>query len=172
MTAHTPGGAAVVRAALLPARALSQPTPLPGVAFAAGFQPGGQQLFALDLRSTPIGEFPSNLGFSTGIMEVVLKNGVRMLKASARSKILIPLPQVLPRDFTVEFDLIPKGCCNEPDLSLEGTAAIDQGPGSAHLLWQADGSLGVVGGAQNDSDQAVYLAALRISTNAPPPPTP
>ena len=25
-------------------------------------------------------------------------------------------------------------------------------------------------GAENDTDQAVYLAALRIATNAPPPP--
>ena len=142
---------------LMPGRGSAQPTPPPGVAFGAGFQPGGQQLFALDLRSTPIGEFPSNLGFSTGIMEVVLKNGVRMLKASAASAFLIRLPQVLPRDFTVEFDLIPKGCCNEPDLSFEGTPTIDQGVASAHILWQAEGisNLMVIGGASDNYESPI-----------------
>ena len=155
-----------------------------------------------------------------------------MFKASKPTELLVSLVEKLPRDFTVELELVPKECCPPPDLTLEGTAAIDQGPGSAHLLWQADGSLGVVGGAQdnyespmpddfkvtvpgtpthvslsfegntiklytngrrlytlsrafvrgkllrislgaqNDTDQAVYLAGLRIATNAPPPPTP
>ncbi|HSE53168.1 MAG TPA: hypothetical protein VLB00_13325, partial [Gemmatimonadales bacterium] len=117
---------------LMPGRGWAQPTTPPsGVAFSAGFQPGGQQLFALDLRSTPVGEFPISLGFLDGTMEVVLKNGVRMLKASAASAFLITLPQVLPQDFTVEFALVPKACCNPHDLSIEGTRTINQDIASA-----------------------------------------
>ena len=144
-------GRLIALAILLPSSASGQPaTPPAGVAFSAGFQPGGQQLFALDLRGTPIGEFPTNLEFRNGTMEVVLKNGVRMLKASAASEFVITLPQVLPQDFTLEFDLIPKAGGPPPDLSLEGTPRINQGEASAHLLWQADGYLAVIGGAQDN----------------------
>ena len=131
--------------------ALGQPPrPPSGVAFAAGFQPGSQQLFALDLSGTPVGDFPTSLKLLNGNVEVVLKNGVRMLKASAASEFVISLPQVLPQDFTLEFDLIPKSCCPPPDLSIEGTPRINQGEGSAHLLWQLDGYLAVIGGAQDN----------------------
>ena len=144
-------GRLIAIAILLPSSASGQPaTPPAGVAFSAGFQAGGQQLFALDLRGTPVGEFPTNLEFRTGTMEVVLKNGVRMLKASAASEFVITLPQVLPQDFTLEFDLIPKAGGPPPDLSLEGTPRINQGEASAHLLWQADGYLAVIGGAQDN----------------------
>jgi hypothetical protein len=135
---------------MLPDRALSQPTPPPGVAFAAGFQPGSRQLFALDLSGTPVGESPSSIKLLKGNLEVVIQGGVRMLKASSASEFLVTLAQVLPADFTLEFDLIPKSCCPPPDLTFEGTPTINQGPGSAHLLWQADGYLGVVGGAQDN----------------------
>ena len=127
----------------------AQPTPPPGVAFGAGFQPGSQTLFALDLSSTPVGESPANLKLSRGNLEVVLQGGGRVLKATSASEFLITLPQVLPQDFTLEFDLIPKAGGPPPDLSFEGTPTINQGAGSAHLLWQTD-YLAVIGGAQDN----------------------
>jgi hypothetical protein len=139
-----------VFAAWLPDRAASQPTPPAGVAYAAGFQPGGQQLFLLDLSGTPVGEVPTTIKPLRGNVEVVLQGGMRMLKASSASEFLITLPQVLPQDFTLEFDLVPKRCCPPPDLSFEGTPTVNQGSASAHLLWQADGYLAVVGGAQDN----------------------
>ena len=74
-----------------------------------------------------------------GNLEVALKNGVPMLKASALSEFRIALPpgQVLPRDFTLEFDLVPKRGSNPQDLSFEGTPTINQDVGSAHVLWHA-----------------------------------
>jgi len=75
-----------------------------------------------------------------------------MLKASVSSEFLITLPQgqVLPPDFTLEFDLVPKACCNPQDLSFEGTPTINQGAGSAHVLWDSDGYLAVIGGGPNN----------------------
>jgi hypothetical protein len=131
----------------------SQPTPPAGVAYAAGFQPGGQQLFLLDLNGTPVGEVPTTIKPLRGNVEVVLQGGMRMLKASSASEFLITLPQVLPQDFTLEFDLVPKTGGPPPDLSIEGTPTINQGVGSAHLLWQADGYLAVIGGAQDNYEQ-------------------
>ena len=131
----------------VPTSVAGQPTPPPGVAFGAGFQPGSQQLFALALGGTPVGEVPSTLQVLRGNVEVVRQGGGRVLKASTTSEFLITLSQVLPQDFTLEFDLIPKGSGGPPpDLSVEGTPAINQGAGSAHLLWQTD-YLAVIGGA-------------------------
>ena len=153
--------------ALLPGRTLGQGEPPPGVPYAAGFRPGGQQLFALDLSGTPVGDAPPTIKLLKGNVEVVLQGGVRMLKASTASAFLITLPQVLPQDFTLEFDLIPKASGPPPDLTIEGTPTINQGDGSAHLLWQADGYLGVIGGAQDNyetpmpEDLKVTLPGMR-----------
>jgi hypothetical protein len=113
----------------------------------------GQELFALDLGSTSVGEVPAALKLLSGNVEVVLKGGVRMLKAPTASSFLITLPKVLSQDFNLEFDLIPKVGGPPPDLTVEGTPTVNQGPGSAHLLWQADGYLAVIGGAQDNYEQ-------------------
>src|SRR5688572_28126409 len=105
-----------------------------------------QNIFVLDLSGTPIGEMPTAIRQLKGSMEVVIKDGVPMLKASVSSEFLITLPQALPVDFTLEFDLVPKSCCNPQDLSFEGTPTINQGAGSAHVLWDSDGYLAIIGG--------------------------
>jgi hypothetical protein len=127
--------------------------------------PGRAHLFVLDLAGTPVGEFPTAIKQLTGSMEVAIKDGVPMLKASARSEFLITLPQgqVLPADFTLEFDLVPKPCCNPPDLSFEGTPTINQGAGSAHVLWDSDGYLAIIGGGGNDNYEAPMPEDLRAT---------
>ncbi|HJR36392.1 MAG TPA: hypothetical protein VJ817_15655, partial [Gemmatimonadales bacterium] len=119
-----------------------------GVAAQPSVPQAGTTLFVLDLAGTPVGEIPATIKQLTGILEVVLKNGVPMLKASAASEFRITLPQGLPQDFTLEFELIPKACqgCAPQDLSFEGMREINQGAGSAHVLWEADGHLAVIGG--------------------------
>ena len=130
---------------VLPFGSASSQTPPRGVPYAAGFQPGGQQLFRLDLASTPVGEIPTNIKLMQGTLEVVLKDGVPMLKASSASAFLITLSQPLPQDFTLEFDLVPKACCNPADL---GIGEVNQGVASAHIEWDSDGQLRVVGGGE------------------------
>src|SRR5687767_4745255 len=72
--------------------------------------PGRAHLFVLDLAGTPVGEFPTTIAQRKGSLEVAIKDGVPMLKASVTSEFVITLPQgqVLPPDFTLEFDLVPK----------------------------------------------------------------
>jgi hypothetical protein len=142
----------VAMAALLTNRAGAQPPPGRAVS-KSGVPVGGQELFTLALNSTPVGEIPGTIRLVQGNVEVVLKDGTRMLKAATASTFLITLPQVLPQDFTLEFDLIPKAGGPPPDLSIEGTPTVNQGPGSAHLLWQADGYLAVIGGGQDNYEQ-------------------
>ena len=122
----------------------------------------GADLFVLDLAGTPLGEIPIGIKQLQGMLEVVLKDGVPMLKASARSEFLITLPQALPADFTLEFGLVPKACCNPQDLSFEGTPTINQGGGSAHVLWDSDGYLAIIGGGP-DTYEAPMPEELRTT---------
>ena len=131
-----------------PRTVLGQPTPPPGVAVAAGFVPGSRTIFDLNLAATPLGEFPQGLKALQGTMTVVQKDGKPMLKATSASEFLITLPEVLPQDFTVEFDLVPKGCCNPQDLTFEGSRRQNRGGASAHIEWDSDGQLMVVGGGE------------------------
>ncbi len=110
----------------------------------------GATLFTLDPAGTAVGGFPTDIRLLKGLVEVAIKDGAPMLKASSVSELLITLPRVLPQNFTVEIELVPKACCNPHDLSLEGTAAINQGPGSAHVLWDSDGYLAIIGGARDN----------------------
>ena len=134
-------------AGVFPGTAVGQ-TPPPGVAIAAGFVSGSRTIFDLNLAATPLGEFPRNLRALQGTMTVVQKDGMPMLKASSASEFLILLPEVLPQDFTVEFAVVPKGCCNPQDLSFEGSRTQNRGVASAHVEWDSDGQLMVVGGGE------------------------
>jgi hypothetical protein len=142
--------AGVSAAGPLAGRVMGQPTPPPGVAYAAGFVPGSRTVFDLNLATETIGEFPKRIKLLKGNAELALKNGTRMLKANSATEFLISLPEFLPQDFTVEFALVPKLCCVDPDLTFEGTRSINQDVASAHILWHAGGALSVIGGAQDN----------------------
>src|SRR5215211_6861310 len=112
-----------------------------------GFTAGTKELFALNLSSTPVGSFPANLRLLSGKITVAMKDGVPMLKAAEPSEFLITLPAPLPENFTPEFGLIPKACCNPSDLMFEGTATIRRSPSSAHVEWHPQ-TVFVVGGGE------------------------
>ena len=120
--------------------------PASAVGQAGGFTPGTRELFSINFAAEPLGEFPKSLRLRQGTMDMVEKDGQRMLKASDRSEFLVRLPEVMPEDFTIEFDLVPKECCMPQDLSFEGTLEINQGEHSAHVLWKRE-FLSIIGGA-------------------------
>ena len=70
------------------------------------FIPGQRTLFYTDFTDEEVGNFPRRLEFKTGSMEVVELDGTRALKASDASGFVVPLPEVLPAKFTLEFDVI------------------------------------------------------------------
>lgn len=131
---------AILLCLLAPASAIGQ---------AGGFTPGTRELFSINFTAEPLGEFPKSLRLRQGTMDMVEKDGQRMLKASDRSEFLIRLPEVLPQDFTIEFDLVPKESGAGPDLTFEGTLEINQGEKSAHVLW-GRAYLAIVGGSENN----------------------
>ena len=121
------------------------------------FAPGGKDLLVVDLAGTRVGTLPRGIERLSGTVDVVIKDGRPMLRATNVSELLIKLPggQQLPPTFTIEVDLIPKVCCPPPDLTLEGTATLTQDKSSAHLLWTADadhGFVAVIGGAEENKE--------------------
>ena len=107
---------------------------------------GTRQILSLSFASATgdlaaVGVQPLVGGFS-----VAERSGQRMLKATAASEFLIRLPERLPTDFTLEFDLIPKGSAAPgDDLAVEGTGQLSESSSSAHLFWHPN-TLRVRGG--------------------------
>ncbi len=68
------------------------------------FVPGDRIVYFEDFSTTGVGDFPQRLEFKEGNMEVVEWKGQRWLRANNAAKFEIPLPEVLPQKFTLEFD--------------------------------------------------------------------
>lgn len=130
-----------------------------------GFSPGTRTIVDLNFASTAVGDFPKGLRLLGGNLEVVDKDGVRMLRASSPSEFVLPLPAVLPKDFTVELELIPKACCNPVDLMIEGVISGGRSPVSAQLEWDADHFAAVGGNPEMfQMDMLAPIAASLPST--------
>ena len=71
------------------------------------FVPGQRTIFFADFTEDAVGNFPRQVQYRTGGMEIVeFEDGRRALKASATSDLIVPLPEVLPEKFTIELDVI------------------------------------------------------------------
>ena len=112
---------------------------------------GGRTLVSLNLAGTPLGTLPPEIDLQTGALDVVDRNGRRMLRASSASAFLVNLPQRLPRDFLLELELIPKITSTSEEFSLEGTREQDQGDQSTNLIWFSSSVRAVGGGSQFDA---------------------
>jgi outer membrane protein OmpA-like peptidoglycan-associated protein len=111
------GGAPAASTEPAPAATTATATPAAGAAAPApaakewanyDFVPGNKVLLDVDFTEDKVGNFPQRLEFKSGQLEVVELDGVRMLKASDQSELLIPLPAPLPDKYTVEIDFISK----------------------------------------------------------------
>lgn len=69
------------------------------------FVPGERVIYYEDFAKDNVGDFPRRMEFEKGNLEVAEWKGGRYLRASEWSTIYIPLPEVLPERFTMEFDL-------------------------------------------------------------------
>ena len=70
------------------------------------FSAAANTLFQTDFGGDAVGEFPKELEFKTGSMEVAEWQGKRALKASAPSALAIPLTGPLPESFSVEVSVV------------------------------------------------------------------
>jgi OmpA-OmpF porin, OOP family len=96
------------------------------------FLPGERALFVDDFSRDVVGDFPRRLEFREGNLEVVEWNGGRYLRTTGkRGRFAIPLPEVLPERFTIEFDY---SGWNKYELKLSFVESFDENRNSAVLL--------------------------------------
>lgn len=69
------------------------------------FVPGDRVLFFDDFTNDVVGNFPQRLELLKGNMEIGEWKGRRWLRATSYADFLVPLPEILPDRFTLEFDL-------------------------------------------------------------------
>ncbi len=104
------GGATTGGAAAGGTEAADQKKPGEGAWANYDFKPGSRILFADDFTKDEVGDFPRRLEFKDGAMELVEWNGGRWLRLANTSKFYVPLPEVLPERYTMEFDFsVPGG---------------------------------------------------------------
>jgi OmpA-OmpF porin, OOP family len=138
------------------------------------FVPGQRALYFSDFTDDQVGNFPQRLQFKNGQMEVVeFEGGQRALKASSSSTFTIPLPEVLPERFTLEFDVInrkSKGVAANTITVFGGTEAASTDK-SIEIGWGHNGFATIGGGLENqwiatkDADMDRYVghpASFRI----------
>jgi hypothetical protein len=122
------------------------------------FTIGGRDMVNMTFAGTPVGELPTGLKLLSGTVDVVDVGGVHMLRASSESELELPLPQILPSDFTIEFEFIPKQCCNPQDLAVEGTSVGHSNPGSSQITWHRNRVTVIGGGDSFAADMPDVLA--------------
>src|SRR5438874_2803734 len=70
------------------------------------FVPGNKVIFFTDFSDDKVGNFARRLKYKSGPVEVVERDGAKVLRATGRAEFLIPVGRKLPERFTLEMDLI------------------------------------------------------------------
>ena len=68
------------------------------------FTPGTRVIWTTDFARDPIGDFPRRLKLVDGNFETAGFRGQHLLRATNSGQVIVPLPEILPRQFTLEFD--------------------------------------------------------------------
>ncbi|MFL5471769.1 MAG: OmpA family protein [Gemmatimonadales bacterium] len=128
--------------------------------------PGQRTLFFTDFTEDQVGNFPQRLEFKNGQLEIVeFEGGQRALKASSDGVFSIPLPEMLPEKFTLEFDIINRkslGVAANTITIYGGTEAKSSDQGM-EIGWGPN-ALGTMGGglenqyiSTKDADKQAYV---------------
>lgn len=128
------------------------------------FVPGNKVIFYTDFSEDKAGNFARRLKWNSGPIEVIERDGIKVLRATGRSQFLIQLGRKLPARFTLEFDIIPwtVPCCGYEELAFEGGAYLDRGVKSAEINWHHTGTLIIGSGmGAGDSQRPIPEAVQR-----------
>jgi outer membrane protein OmpA-like peptidoglycan-associated protein len=138
-------GAPVTDPAAAQARAAGEPAALkPGEGVWANydFVPGDRVLFADDFADEYVGDFPRRLTYVRGTLEVVEWEGRRLLRGTGGDRFVIQIPDGLPEQYTIEFDIHDPSTSGGTDLY---PAALENGAeyaGTHHInigSWRGSG---------------------------------
>ena len=127
------------------------------------FVPGSKVLFYTDFTEDRVGNFARGLRYRSGPAEVVERDGVKMLRATARSEFLIPVGKRLPERFTLEIDVIVPGTRAVEAVSIEGGTELTRGPASANVSWNPFGAL-ILGSGRDGASGAMKMPEAMHAT--------
>jgi hypothetical protein len=127
------------------------------------FIPGSKVIFYTDFSEDKVGNFARGLKYLSGPMDVVERNGVKVLRSMGRSMFLIPVGRKLPERFTLEFDIIapPVRCCGYEVMTFEGGAVMDRGAKSADVIWHPEGT-SILGSGQGMGNSPVKMPEAMV----------
>ena len=103
------------------------------------FIPGTRVIFEDDLSREDLGMFPRSLRLKSGNAEIASVKGKRFIRATSDSGgFEIPLPEVLPQRFTLEFDYAASGNWNDQiyfaDMSGNDVYFLDFSPSGGGVV--------------------------------------
>jgi OOP family OmpA-OmpF porin len=126
------------------------------------FVPGNKVIFFTDFSEDKVGNFARGLKYNSGPLEVVERDGVKVLRSLGRSEFLIRLGRRLPERFTLEIDIIApvNGRMNEP-LAFEGGPTLDRGDKSAAISWHPTGAW-ILGSGQHAGNSLVKVPEAMV----------
>jgi OmpA-OmpF porin, OOP family len=129
------------------------------------FVPGSRVLFYTDFSEDRVGNFARGLRFKAGSMDVVERDGVKMLRSTSRGEFMVPLGARLPERFTLEVDVIASGDLGGYDIvAFEGGSAWDRDARSAEVNWATTGTV-IIGGGQNAGTSTISFPGLLAEQN-------
>lgn len=120
------------------------------------FIPGSKVIFYTDFSDDKVGNFARGLKFKAGAMDVVERDGVKMLRSTSRGEFMVPVGKKLPERFTLEIDVIApsENVAGYDIVAFEGGSVWDRNPASAEVNWAASGTV-IIGGGQTVSTSTV-----------------
>ena len=121
------------------------------------FVPGSKILFFTDFSEDKVGNFARGLKYVTGPIEVVERDGTKMLRSTARSTMLIPVGRKLPERFTLEFDILSTNPGLVDQLVFEGGKDRGRSANSAEIDWSPRGTF-IIGSDQNMGSSPVSIS--------------
>ncbi len=147
-----PSPRAAAFATLALTAALAGPGAAQSTTTMSGFVPGSRTIWQMNLANLQPGDLPAGMKLLQGNLELGSKDGKPTLFTNKPTDFLIRLPEVLPADFTLEFEISAKKCCNPEDLMFEGSLRRNRGVASAEVTWHPSHIMVVGGGEMYQSD--------------------
>jgi hypothetical protein len=126
------------------------------------FVPGSKVLFYTDFSEDKVGNFARRLKYKSGPVEVVERDGVKVLRATGRTEFLVPIGRALPERFTLEIDVIAPSDLHEL-ITFEGGPDVDHGVASASVVWMPSVAWIAGGGQSSPSSRSAIPAAMQPS---------
>jgi OmpA-OmpF porin, OOP family len=120
------------------------------------FVPGSRILFFTDFSEDRVGNFARGLKYVSGPIEIVERDGVKVLRSTARSTLLLPVGRKLPQRFTLELDVLTTGAGIVDQIVFEGGKERDRGEKSAEIDWSPRGTF-ILGSGQNAATSPVSI---------------